>query len=255
VAASSVDPAERAEPPIGTGDAEGIDELVAANLPGFMTWESPGNWGWSEIYELYPDLQFAVREEGRIVGAMNLVPARYGTGAGPAPSGFDEIVTTAVEEPDSGFDCLSLLSVSVAAGHRRSGLAERLVGHALAAARAAGFASVIAPLRPTRKDRYPLIDIADYADWVRADGTAFDPWLRLHLGLGATVRGFARRSLVIRQPTSRWERETGLAMPGAGRYVVPGALSPVEADPDGTATYTEPNIWIHHPAAGRPAGD
>ena len=29
------------------------DALVAANLPVFMTWESPGNWRWHRIYDLF----------------------------------------------------------------------------------------------------------------------------------------------------------------------------------------------------------
>lgn len=47
-------------------------------------------------------------------------------------------------------------------------------------ARAAGLASVIAPVRPTWKERCPLIPIERYVEWRRDDGSHFDPWIRTH---------------------------------------------------------------------------
>ena len=44
-----------------------------------------------------------------------------------------------------------------------------------------------APFRPSWKERYPLVPIERYAAWRRADGLLFDPWMRVHERLGASV--------------------------------------------------------------------
>ena len=53
-----------------------------------------------------------------------------------------------------------------------------------AAAAAGGLDCLIAPVRPTLKDRYPLTPIESYARWRRDDGSAFDPWIRVHERFG-----------------------------------------------------------------------
>ena len=56
---------------------------------------------------------------------------------------------------------------------------------------------VLAPVRPTLKDRYPLIPIERYMEWRRADGAHFDPWLRLHERAGGELLAPAPESLVM----------------------------------------------------------
>ena len=55
-------------------------------------------------------------------------------------------------------------------------------------ARSAGLVEgVIASVRPTWKERYPLIAIEEYMEWRRDDGTHFDPWLRIHELVGGEI--------------------------------------------------------------------
>ena len=63
----------------------------------------------------------------------------------------------------------------------------RLIEAARQAAAAAGLASVIAPVRPTLKERYPLIPIERYVEWRRDDGSHFDPWIRVHERVGGEI--------------------------------------------------------------------
>jgi hypothetical protein len=42
-------------------------------------------------------------------------------------------------------------------------------------ARDAGLTRLIAPVRPSLKERYPTIPIDRYARWTRPDGSPFDP--------------------------------------------------------------------------------
>ena len=42
-----------------------------------------------------------------------------------------------------------------------------------------------------------------------------------------------------------WESWTGIAFPGDGDFVVPGALVPVRVE-GGRGLYVEPNVWVRH---------
>ena len=97
-------------------------------------------------------------------------------------------------------------------------------------AQAAGLESLIAPVRPSLKATYPLIPIDDYVMWRREDGLFFDPWLRVHERLGASVLAVAPESMRIPGTRTEWETWTGLAFSTSGEYVVDGALVPVAFD-------------------------
>jgi hypothetical protein len=231
------------------------DALVAANLPVFLTWASPGNWRWHRVYELYPQFQLAALDaNGALVAAVHSVPLAWDDDCA-LPLGYDDVLiktTTAPVELASAA-AICLLSISVRKDARRTGLAEELIATIKDRAFAERYWAVIAPLRPTRKSIYPWIDMATYLTWKTDEGEVFDPWLRLHLAMGAQVLGIAERSLVIRQPRTRWERITGHDMSAPALYVVEGALVPVEIDVAGYGTYAEPNIWIGYRADGRKA--
>jgi len=47
----------------------------------------------------------------------------------------------------------------------------------------------IAPVRPSWKERHPLVPIERHATWRRPDGLLLDPWLRVRERLGATILG------------------------------------------------------------------
>jgi hypothetical protein len=105
----------------------------------------------------------------------------------------------------------------------------------------------VAPVRPSWKDRYPLIPIDEYAQWRRDDGLPFDPWLRVHARLGATILRGEPNSLLIEAPVREWEEWTTMTFPADGDYVFPLGLAPLQVR-NGIGTYWEPNVWmLHHP--------
>jgi hypothetical protein len=85
-------------------------------------------------------------------------------------------------------------------------------------ARRQGLDALIAPVRPSWKERYPLVPIERYACWRRPDGRLFDPWMRVHERLGAAVLKPEPRSLRITGITAEWESWTGMAFPDSGDY-------------------------------------
>jgi len=143
-----------------------------------------------------------------------------------------------------------VLSAMIAVVDRRrhgEGLSRLLLEAMRDLARDAGFSSLIAPVRPTWKERYPLIAMERYAWWTRSDGLPFDPWLRVHARLGAELLEVCPASMTVEGSSTEWEGWTGMAFPEDGDYVVPGALVPVVFC-DGRGTYVEPNVWMRHPA-------
>jgi hypothetical protein len=134
--------------------------------------------------------------------------------------------------------------------HQGKGLSGEIIKGMAGVAGAAGFQCLIAPVRPTWKERYPLTPLEDYMQWRRGDGLPFDPWIRLHQRLGADVLAVAPRSLDIRGTVAQWEEWTEMAFPATGEYVVPGALVPVRIDRErDEGRYVEPNVWMRHEAA------
>ncbi len=128
----------------------------------------------------------------------------------------------------------------------KAGASARLIIESMTAvARGAGLAPLVAPVRPSWKDRYPLTPIDRYARWERNDGMPFDPWLRVHVRLGATILRTDTRSLQIEAPVNDWEEWTGIAFPEDGDYVFPAGLAPLSVR-DGVGSYWEPNVWMLH---------
>jgi hypothetical protein len=109
----------------------------------------------------------------------------------------------------------------------------------------AGFPELIAPVRPTWKERYPLMPLERYAHWKREDGLPFDPWIRLHVRLGAELAEVCPESMRVTGTVAEWEEWTSLRFPEDGDYVVAGALVPVTFA-EGIGVYVEPNVWMRH---------
>ena len=104
---------------------------------------------------------------------------------------------------------------------------------------------MIAPVRPTLKEQYPLIPIERYVAWRREDGAHFDPWLRVHERVGGEIVAAAPESMLIEAPVTEWEEWTGMRFPEDGTYVFPGALAPLEVK-GGSGRHVEPNVWVRH---------
>ena len=105
--------------------------------------------------------------------------------------------------------------------------------------------SLIAPVRPNWKDRYPITPIERYVRWTRDDGTAFDPWIRVHLRLGATLGPPVPRSMRIAGTVAEWETWTAMRFPESGDYVFPAGLAPLRIDTEhNLGEYWEPNVWL-----------
>jgi GNAT superfamily N-acetyltransferase len=203
---------------------------------------------WHHLRAELPELQLVAWDEDRdaVVGHARTLPARAAEGL---PGGIDDMLEAwfgkdARPEPD-------VLSAMVAVVDRRrqgEGLASVLLRAMRDLAREHGYPALIAPVRPTWKERYALIPMERYASWRRDDGLPFDPWLRVHARLGAELVEVCPASMRIEGSAEEWEEWTGLAIPDDGDYLVPGGLVPVRFE-DGHGVYVEPNVWMRHALA------
>jgi len=223
-------------------------QLFARSWPEFMFHGDVREW--SSLIEFFPEFQLALLgSEDELVAAGQTVPIPWDGQAEDLPATIDAIVARANAARRQAITPRALVAVAamVDADHRRRGLSTTIVRGMRRLAREHGLGYLLAPLRPTLKERYPLIPLESYVTWTRADGAPFDPWLRVHARLGARQLGIAPETLVVTGSVAEWERWTAMRFPGSGRFVVPGALQPVEIDRErDVGRYADPNVWMRH---------
>jgi GNAT superfamily N-acetyltransferase len=205
---------------------------------------------WGKLRTDLPELQLVLWDEERdvVVGHARTLPAREAEGL---PGGIDDMLERWFDGPRPEPDVLSAMVAVVDRRRQGEGLSTLLLEGMRTLAGRSGFSSLIAPVRPTWKERYPLIPLERYAHWTRDDGLPFDPWLRVHARLGAELLVVCPESMRVEAARDDWETWTEMRFPEDGDYVVPGGLVPVRFAA-GRGTYVEPNVWMRHrvPAVG-----
>ncbi|MBI5836968.1 MAG: GNAT family N-acetyltransferase [Candidatus Eisenbacteria bacterium] len=233
---------------------EAMNAHNRAAWPELMFHDPVANRLWGNLYEHFAGFQLLLLEPGgRPCAAANSAPLRWDGTDADLPAGWDDQFERTVADRAAGRepDTLGALQIVVAGSRRGDRLGGRMLGALRSLAGERGFRALIACVRPTLKDRYPTIPIERYAGWTRDDGLPFDPWIRLHARLGGRIARAAPRSMTIPGSVQEWEKWAGMAFPGSGDYVVPGAAAPVRMDREaGTGVYHDPNVWMVH-ALGR----
>jgi hypothetical protein len=200
---------------------------------------------WDRLVGERPDFQFHLVEDDEPVARARSIPLRWNGTVADLPAGIDGAIARGFDEP--GANVLCALLIAVGAAQQGRGLSRVALQAMAALAQAHGLASLIAPVRPSWKERYPLVPVERYAAWRRGDGRLFDPWLRVHERLGADVLKPEPRSLRITGTVADWEEWTGLAFPESGEYIFPRGLAPVTIDREAdVGEYWEPNVWMRH---------
>lgn len=188
-------------------------------------------------------------EREEVIGVGHAIPAAWdGDTASLPDGGFDAVIEARFAPEPPTPTVLCALGITIAPECRGQGLSRRMIERMAEIGSDQGLDTLIAPVRPTLKHRYPLTPIYDYLSWRRQDGTHLDPWLRTHERLGANIVKVAPESVVVTGTVAEWEEWTEMALPESGAYVVPGALVPLEIDRErDEGVYVEPNVWMVHP--------
>jgi GNAT superfamily N-acetyltransferase len=203
---------------------------------------------WPRLTEERADFQFHLVGDGdEILARARSIPLRWDGSLDDLPAGIDGAIARGFDEGAANVLCA--LVIMVPRDVQGRGLSAAAVEAMLELARRYGLTDLIAPVRPSWKERYPLVPIERYARWRREDGLLFDPWMRVHERLGATILKPEPRSLRISGTIDEWEQWTGMAFPESGEYWFPRGLATlaVERESD-RGSYWEPNVWMRHVA-------
>lgn len=221
-------------------------ERTRDTLPEYNSHGDALNDYWPRLIDELPEFQFhLVGDDDEILALARSIPVRWNGTVEGLPTGIDGAIAHGFEE--AGANALCALLVMVPRDLQSRGVSAQAVRAMSKIARRHGLASLIAPVRPSWKQHYPLVPIERYAAWRRPDGLLFDPWMRVHERLGARVLRAEPHSLRITGTIAEWESWTAISFPESGDYWFPGGLATVRIDrTDNSGRYWEPNVWMHH---------
>jgi len=206
---------------------------------------------WASLWHDFPDFQlFMVDDDsGAVLAELQTAPLFWDGTVDGLSSGVDESLVAAIEglQNDVPVNTLCAFAAKITPSAQGQGLAIEGVKAMRALAQQHGLGALIAPVRPSLKHRYPVTPIAEYVQWIRADGLAFDPWIRVHQRLGAQIVRAIPNSMRISGTVAEWEAWTDMQFPADGDFPFPDGLAPVTIDHAADlGVYYEPNVWIVH---------
>jgi GNAT superfamily N-acetyltransferase len=225
---------------------------VDSTWPDFMTRDPVANALYWQVAGTFPhlctvatDARDAIVATGRAMAFRLDLPGR---GALP-DGGLDRATIWAFNDKLAGRtpDIASAVEIAIGRAHQGTGLSHRMLGALRDAVRAAGLPTLVAPVRPNAKHKYPHLPMPEYIAMVREDGLPVDPWLRVHVRAGGKILRTAPTSMVMVGSLAEWREWTGLPFDRTGDVLVPEALVPVHCDVEHDhAVYVEPNVWVRH---------
>jgi hypothetical protein len=227
-----------------------MEALFAEGFPEFISGDKEVDKYIARVRESFREYDIILTDEDDQLAATGWgVPILWSGVVSELPSSFADALRQSVEVHDAlgAADTFVIGGAVVHPALKGRGTAESLIRALCNTAAAHHLAKVVAPVRPTRKYLYPLLDIDAYAAWVRNDGMPWDPWLRLHVRIGGRVIGLAREAQTMTGTVSQWEEWTGLEFPLSGDYIIPRGMAPLRIDKTSDfGTYVEPNVWVRH---------
>jgi hypothetical protein len=236
--------------------AEERPDLWQRGIPSAAVWPEYNLHGdrlnrwWPHLDEELADYQFVLHDDetDEVVAEGHTGPLWWDGDDETLPAGIDAAIEQSFLRTRSGepVNTLCALAAETPRDGRRRGLARELLGAMRGIAARQGLKHLVAPVRPSAKDSYPLTPIERYIRWRRPDGQLLDPWMRVHERLGARVSTPLPHSMLITGTVAEWQSWTGLVFPDPGDYVFPEGLATVRIDGD-QGTYWEPNVWMIHP--------
>ena len=205
---------------------------------------------WPQLYDVLSEYALVLVKNDRVIAVGFTVPVLWNQKPEGLPDSIESIIRQGIALKERAAQANTLIPIAALVDSKVQGmgLSSIVLKEMKTLAYGLGLNSLVVPVRPTNKAKYPAQSIASYANRRREDGFFYDNWLRVHERLGAEIIHIAECTLTVRSDLSNWSKWTNMDFPESGQYVVPGALSTVEVDKDlNIAVYREPNVWMLHP--------
>lgn len=220
--------------------------------PEFMLHDQVANDLWHELLDRFAEYQLALydTQNKRVAAMANSFPLRWEDRLENLPEGgwdwaFQKAVMDHKQSLSPNAHCA--IQIVVRPDYQSQGLSAPIVGAVRTLTKFKGLRSLMIPIRPSEKNKYPLTSLDDYITWRTEQGLPFDAWLRVHVRAGGKMIKVCHESKVIRGSSAEWEEWTGMKFPQSGQYVIPGALNPIEMKIEkDEGVYIEPNVWMAH---------
>ncbi len=227
-----------------------MEALFAEGFPAWIVGDAAVTPLIPRVRDLFAPFDLTLVDHDEQPGATGWgVPLAWDGDPDDLPDTFAGMLGRALALHDTGGvpDTLAVGGAVVHPAHKGTDVAEALLRSLGDVATAHRLERVVAPVRPTRKDLYPLMPIELYAHWVRDDDLPWDPWLRLHVRMGATIQRVLPQAQTMTGTVDQWRGWTGMEFPATGDYVIPRGMSILHVDRDhDLGTYVEPNVWVRH---------
>ena len=230
-------------------------ELARGSWPEFMWHDTVAMENWHEFFDRFGKYQSVMIDEteDRVVAMGHSMPFRWDHELVELPEeGWDWVFEKAVQDDKAGVktNILAAVFVGVREEQKKNGFSRSILLSFQPTARQYGYENLVIPVRPNEKPAYPLIGMDDYITWKNESGLPLDLWLRIQVRAGGKIIKVCHRSKIVRGTRAEWESWTGMKFPQTGRYIVPGALEPVEMNLEhDRGVYVEPNVWMQHSSA------
>ena len=234
---------------------EATTQLARDSWPEFMWHDEIAKVHWREFFERFAVYQSVMldAETNQVAAVGHSFPLRWDHPLADLPEeGWDWVFQKAMDDNKKGNkpNLLAAVFVGVREEYKKHGLSRSILLSFQPTARAHGFENLVIPVRPNEKPNYPLISMDDYITWKNEAGMPFDAWLRIQERAGGKVIKVCHRSKTVRGSRAEWESWTGMKFPQSGRYIIPGALEPIEINLQrDEGIYVEPNVWMQHSSA------
>ena len=180
-----------AERPITGADWEAVVRPVWAE---FLYHEATVKEYWVRLDEDFPGYQISLHEGDHIVAIGNTIPFAWNGRIKGLPDGVRGVLPLAVGGLGDGVEPTTLcaLQAVVRPDCQGRGLSTYVVQAMAEVAGRHDLSCLVAPVRPTHKDRYPLIPLESYMRWTRPDGLPSIPGCECTIALAPSCSGLRR---------------------------------------------------------------
>ena len=225
-----------------------FQSLVDNNWDTIGTLDDVGWNHWFDLIEKNPEYQFGVYVDGKLAGVGNCTPIWDEANIESLPDkGWQWAIRNSIKERKGTPTFVSAISATISKDFRGMKISQVILGEFKNLARQYGAKALVAPVRLTLKSKYPLIPMENYIEWKREDGSHFDPWLRVHLGVGGEIKKVSKSAMIITRSVSEWKKIMNKDIQSSGQYLMDGAHCPIEIDmAKDIGVYEEDGVWVLH---------